>query len=75
MCPRDVEEVVACQSDPNGRQAFGRHDPVETSLEVGIYPVLVRIGSLFPTVDSRVDLFHRQVCAFYEPHLDLSTAP
>ncbi len=71
---RDVEEVVAGDTDANGVRALGSERPVEQPLVVGVRLGLGVPRRERPAVQCRIDPLHGEIRALDQAHLDTGTA-
>ena len=71
----DVEQIVACHTEPEDPSGVGAEGPLSDLQVVGVHVCLVRVRSPGPSVDLGVHRFHREVCTLDDPHLDVGAAP
>ena len=67
---RDVKDVLPSDSQSDGTGALGGHRPLKHALVVRVACLFGRPRGQLPSVDLRIHLFHGQVGALHDSHLD-----
>ena len=67
---RDIKDVLPSHSQTDGAGALGAHRPLKHALVVRVGCLLGRPRGQLPSVDLRIHLFHGQVGALHNSHLD-----
>ena len=66
----NIEQVVTCDTDGDSIRILGRECPIEHALVVGVAVLLGRVGRERPVVYGGINVFHGEVRALHEAHLD-----
>ena len=67
-------QVVGCYTDADAAGVLLAQDEIQQAVVVSVYVELVGVGSQRPIVDLALHIFHGQVRALHDAHLDLAAA-